>query len=98
MLKPQLAMCIGVLFTTPSMTAFSSAGESASFLLDFAKTLNHTSSAFGEAYGNARNYGNIAKARMGEYAQYVGTPAVARDMLSIVKAYGEDKLQYWGFS
>ena len=80
------------------MNAFSSVAESGMFLIEFVKTLNHSTSALGEAYGHSHNYGSIAKAEIGEVAQYVGTPAVARDMLSIVEALGQDKLQYWGIS
>ena len=68
------------------------------FLTKASETLNHSSGALGAAYGNARVYGNLIKARSGRVLQYVGTPSVARDMLRIVEAYGEDKLQYWGFS
>ena len=31
-------------------------------------------------------------------AERMSTPLVARDMLSIVEALGQDKLQYWGIS
>ena len=62
------------------------------------ETLNHSASAFGAAYGNALVYGDLIKTRSERVLQYVGTPSVARDMLRIVEAHGEDKLQYWGFS
>ena len=32
------------------------------------------------------------------YLRYINTEQTARDMLSIVHAHGQDKLQYWGFS
>jgi pimeloyl-ACP methyl ester carboxylesterase len=35
---------------------------------------------------------------MAHIGPYIGTSFVARDMLSIIDALGEDKLQYWGIS
>jgi len=32
------------------------------------------------------------------YLRFLNTDHTARDMLSIVRAHGEEKLQYWGFS
>ena len=32
------------------------------------------------------------------FAESVGTPAVATDMLNIAKAFGRDKLNYYGVS
>lgn len=32
------------------------------------------------------------------YMRFINTDQTARDMLSIVRAHGQDKLQYWGFS
>jgi pimeloyl-ACP methyl ester carboxylesterase len=43
-------------------------------------------------------YGTLALNRAGFEAQYVSTALTARDMLSITRAHGRDKLQYWGFS
>lgn len=89
---------IGVGATTPALDAFASTGESAMFTLKILDTLNSSDSAFGSVYSNAHTLGHVSETRIKDVAQYVGTPAVARDMLSIVKAYGEEKLQYWGFS
>lgn len=46
----------------------------------------------------AQLIGDISKARSEKVAAHVSTPAVARDMLTIVKAHGREKIQYWGFS
>lgn len=61
-------------------------------------TMNSSNAALGQLWATARTLGDLAQARMGDVAQYVGTPVVARDLLSIVNAHGLDKLQYWGFS
>ena len=75
-----------------------SEGEDAHFILSFSETLNHSASSLSHLYEGAHIYGEIAKARTENVTKYVGTPAVARDMLEIVKAHGRDKLHYWGFS
>lgn len=35
---------------------------------------------------------------MADIGPYIGTPFVARDMIEIIDALGEEKLQYWGIS
>lgn len=40
----------------------------------------------------------LAKERGGEWLGNTNTEQTAYDMLSIIKAYGRDKLMYWGFS
>lgn len=42
--------------------------------------------------------GKLAEARAGKYAAHLSTATVATDMMSIVNATGNDKLQYWGLS
>lgn len=74
------------------------AGEDAHFVTSFVEALNSSESSFGNVYGAVHNYGDLAKTRTGNVTKYIGTPAVARDMLQIVKAHGQDKLHYWGLS
>lgn len=59
--------------------------------------MNATEEALARAYARAQVFGGLAAERVGEAAQYVSTPMVARDMLSITRAHGRDKLLYWGF-
>ena len=40
----------------------------------------------------------LASDRIPEVAKSLGTTTVARDMLSIINAFGMEKLQYWGIS
>lgn len=42
--------------------------------------------------------GQLAEERTKEAAEHASTAIVARDMLSITRAYGREKLLYWGFS
>ncbi len=60
--------------------------------------VNATVDALGLVYSQAQVLGQLAKDRTQHSAEHVSTPVVARDMLSIIKAHGQDKLQYWGFS
>ncbi len=43
-------------------------------------------------------YGTLAQERTIDASPYVSTALVSHDMLSIVRAHGFEKLQYWGFS
>lgn len=49
-------------------------------------------------YARHQVYGEIAKRNTMHASPYVSTALVARDMLSIVRAHGLEKLQYWGYS
>lgn len=61
-------------------------------------SFNASPSALGRAYAFVHNLGDMALKRAEKVARHVSTPVVARDMLSIAQAAGQDKLQYWGFS
>ena len=88
----------GIGFTTPGMFASESIHEELFLTYKATDNLNQSSTSLYSLYGHAQIIGNIAVERLDGIAQYVGTPTVARDMMSIVKAFGRDKLQYWGFS
>lgn len=61
-------------------------------------SLNASPSALGRAFAVTQNLGGMALRRAEKVAQHVSTSVVARDMLSIAHAAGQEKLQYWGFS
>ncbi|THH30474.1 hypothetical protein EUX98_g3728 [Antrodiella citrinella] len=75
-----------------------SSGEEGLFYTKFTSLVNSSDNALGAMHATSHVVGDFAKARVGDIAQHVSTPVVARDMLSITKAHGRDKLQYWGFS
>jgi hypothetical protein len=78
---------------------FQTRQEYAMLLTQGTPALNESSSSLGMYLSTAQIIGNIAAAtRSRNYAQFLSTPVVARDMLSIMKAHGQDKLMYWGFS
>ncbi|TDL16249.1 hypothetical protein BD410DRAFT_731629, partial [Rickenella mellea] len=88
----------GVNFTTPSLDIFETKAEQSAWNNNRVPHVNATVDALGIAYGQASVLGQLAKARTRHSAAHVGTPVVARDMLSIIKAHGKQKLTYWGFS
>ena len=77
---------------------FKDAAEAAQLLSMYVNNANYSVSSIGRDFALAENLDMLTADRVKAIAESVGTPAVARDMLSIVKAFGEDKLQYWGFS
>lgn len=85
-------------FTTPGLKTFKDQVEYGKFFLQFPETLDASDSSLGETYARADILGSIAKDRVQFVAERVSTPLVARDMLSITKLLGQDKLQYWGIS
>jgi pimeloyl-ACP methyl ester carboxylesterase len=54
--------------------------------------------ALGQTLARTQILGRLAEVRASDVAPYMSTALVARDMLSIVKAHGFDKLLYWGIS
>ena len=60
--------------------------------------LNSTADAVARMAAVGAVVGGLAEKRARDILPYVGTALVARDMLSIVHAHGQEKLQYWGFS
>jgi pimeloyl-ACP methyl ester carboxylesterase len=65
-------------------------------------SLNHSNPrSIGEVMAYSNLQGNLAQApgRSSSWVgRYMSTPIVARDMLSITRAHGREKLLYWGLS
>ena len=89
---------IGVGYTTPGLNTFTNQVEAGKFYLQLPDNVNATESSFGEAYAWSEILSGIVADRMRFVAERMSTPLVARDMLSIVEALGQDKLRYWGIS
>ena len=50
-------------------------------------------------YGHSRILARLAEEeRVGRVPEFVGTPTVARDMLSIAEAFRFEMVNYWGIS
>lgn len=50
------------------------------------------------AWAQAQVIGSLAASHDDGYLAHINTPNTATDMLSIARAHGRDKIQYWGFS
>ena len=59
-------------------------------------SLNVTEQSLAKTFARAKVFGELASSL--DVSAHMSTPVVARDMLSIVKLHGINKLQYWGFS
>ena len=66
--------------------------------MDASPPLNLTVDSIARIAAVGAVVGGLAEKRSRDTLPYVGTALVARDMLSIVRAHGQEKLQYWGIS
>ncbi|KAJ7209102.1 hypothetical protein C8J57DRAFT_1402317, partial [Mycena rebaudengoi] len=62
------------------------------------ESLNSSDDAISRAYAHSLILGQLASERDEGSLRYINTPNTARDMLRIVQAHGQEKLQFWGFS
>lgn len=92
----------GVARTRPQIVIFPDEAESAQFHLQLlsAPLWNTSIDAVSRMHANHHIIGSLAEKRASvkHAASHVGTALVARDMLSITRAFGREKLQFWGFS
>ncbi|EKM51106.1 uncharacterized protein PHACADRAFT_32147 [Phanerochaete carnosa HHB-10118-sp] len=72
--------------------------EALEFYAPYPQNVNESVSSFGRAYAQSQILGKLAMDRAQLVAESVSTPAVALDMFSIMKALGQDKLNYYGIS
>ena len=93
----QRLLSTGVRRTSPRLDIFSSTPEPM-IQTQPANSMNTSSESLGRLSGLAQIVSNLSVSRAKLYMEHVSTPEVAMDMMNIVKAYGMDKLQYWGFS
>ena len=93
-----LSLYLGVGQTTPPLAIFDSSIEAGIFYSTYPSNFNESVSSLGRGYALNQIRGNIAVDRAEKVAASMSTPAVARDMLNMVEAFGRDKLSYWGFS
>ncbi|EJC97829.1 uncharacterized protein FOMMEDRAFT_149336 [Fomitiporia mediterranea MF3/22] len=88
----------GVGFTTPPLSVFADSVEAGAFYTQRVLDVNATASSLGRSFVQTTLLGKLVEERAKDVAKMVSTPTVAQDMLSIMNATGQDKLQYWGFS
>ncbi len=94
----------GVGVTLPRTEFFPTETERALWLADptkFSHVINatHDSTLLPKMWANAQLLGQLANDRdTAGMLQHVSTDNVARDMLRITEASGQEKLMYWGVS
>lgn len=88
----------GVGETTPFLSIFKDPAEALQWYATYPPDLNESISSFGRAFAQTQILGKLAVDRAEKVAEAVTTPTVAGDMLSITKAFGFDKLNFWGVS
>lgn len=77
---------------------FNSPPEAFEFYSTYPENANESISSFGKMFAQAQIFGRLARDRAQKIAESVSTPAVATDMLSIVRAFGHEQVNYWGIS
>ena len=60
--------------------------------------VNESISSLGVIHAKYDIFNGLAVDRAKKVAESLSTPAVARDMMTIVTAFGQEKLKYWGVS
>ncbi|KAF7333749.1 Abhydrolase-4 domain-containing protein [Mycena venus] len=86
----------GIARSVPSASFFATEAERVQFPVS--GSLNASQDAFGRMYATAMLQSKLAAARDDGSLRFINTESTARDMLSIVHAHGQEKLQYAGFS
>ena len=99
--SPLLIYCSGVSRSTPSVSIFASAVDNEIWYsrASVFYTTNASTNSLGELVAGSRVVGQLAGAANSDgYLSSINTAYTAHDMLQIIKAYGTDKIQYWGIS
>ncbi|KAJ6455028.1 TAP-like protein-domain-containing protein [Mycena sanguinolenta] len=86
----------GIARSVPTASFFGTDAERVQFPV--AGSLNASQDAFGRTYAVAMLQSKLAAARDDGSLRFINTESTARDMLTIVRAHGREKLQYAGFS
>ena len=60
--------------------------------------VNNSDEGVGRTLARSKVLGQLAAEQDYGYLRHINTDQTARDMLSIVEAHGQSKIQYWGFS
>ncbi|KAG6890672.1 hypothetical protein C0992_013344 [Termitomyces sp. T32_za158] len=90
----------GVGRSRPGASFFETAVERElwSGISDGFQVINASTGGLARAWANAAINGQLAWERQPDILGHINTDQTARDMLSIVKAHGREKLSYWGLS
>lgn len=93
-------LSLGVGDTTPRLNIMPSEVERKLFEAGQPMTqpINSTSDALARTLAASQIIGQLAESRAKKTAVHMSTAIVSRDMLSITRAFGREKILYWGFS
>ena len=89
---------LGIGNTTPLFSVFTSLSQASAWGLQSIFDANSSSNAIGRIHAQSQIISTLAFNNAIKVGQHMSTAVVSRDMLSIVRAHGRDKLLYWGFS
>ncbi len=92
---------LGVANSTPRAEFFLSKEEHYQWLAStdhYTTSVNATSDQIPHLWASTQVIAGLAEATDSGILNYIGTDNVARDMLRISEAAGQEKLQYWGYS
>jgi len=87
----------GIALSTPRASFFKTNVERELWSANMARYLGSREDVSTE-YARAEVLNGQAADTDDGYLRYINTEQTVRDMLSIVHAHGQEKLQYWGFS
>ncbi|KAK1218209.1 hypothetical protein PQX77_019110 [Marasmius sp. AFHP31] len=87
----------GVQRSTPRVEFYESSAERTLSFRPY-NELNQSRETVESFWANSQIMGTLAYERGKDYLGHINTANSAMDMLSIVEAHGQEKLQYWGFS
>jgi hypothetical protein len=91
-------MSLGVGLSIPQVRFFNTSIEQVLWLQGGLSALNSSDDTIPGAWAHAQVLGKVAAKRDKNTLRHITTDNVARDMLQIVRAHGEEKIRYWGFS
>lgn len=90
----------GISRSRPFVSAFASPIDRFTYLsrLSVFALVNTSTDSIPESVAGIQVMNQLLEISGRSYLEFINTDHTARDMLSIVKAHGRDKLYYWGFS
>ncbi|GJE96012.1 alpha/beta hydrolase [Phanerochaete sordida] len=84
--------------TTPVLSVFKSPPEALEAFATFPLNTDDAPSSLGRQYAVTQIVNDVVRDRAPLIAESIGTAAIATDMLQIARAFGQEKVNYWGIS
>lgn len=93
-----LKKVLGVGSTTPHISLYPTCANRVAGTQNPFVDLDATEEVLPRMWAEAQLRAQFAEAQVSSVLEHISTAAVARDMLALSKAAGQDKIRYWGFS